>query len=385
MQHVQVPPDFDPWSQDLNFTVPDGQGGWVVVNSNMQVLDQYRYYGFRLAISYGAGFGASLMLFLILVLMTKSERRKSSIFILNAACVFANAIRCLLFSTWVTGEFYNPYTILSQDWSRISSGDFATHITINIFGMLVNALIYVSLSLQVWTVCVTTPSLQRSIIMGVTTSMALVSFGYRFAAVYYNTKLTLAYKDTSSIEGLVSISYMLQAVSIWLFSGVFTYKLGYAIIQRRRLNMPQFGPMQVVFIMGCQTMLIPAIFASLQFAQILPEIVSHVLTVVCIFLPLSAIWAGIVNDQNLASRGPDAHQRLINNNFCDTTSGSTVVEGSAVHDKGRKMSIWSDAKSRDTAGIALTPIAPVRNNTSSNEILIEHDFEVSRQNAADHV
>ena len=123
-EHVQVPSNFDPWRQDLNVTVPDGQGGWVIVTRNMMDLDQYRYYGFRLAISYGAGFGASLMLFLILILMTKHDRRKSLVFVLNATCVFLNAIRCLLFGTWVTGNFYNPYSVLSQDWSHITRGDF---------------------------------------------------------------------------------------------------------------------------------------------------------------------------------------------------------------------------------------------------------------------
>lgn len=263
MEHVQVPPGFDPWRQDLNVIVPDGQGGWAVVTRNMMDLDQYRYYGFRLAISYGAGFGASFMVFLFLILMSKPDRRKSFVFVLNATGVLLNATRCALFGAWVTGNFYNPYSVLSQDWSHITEGDFGVQITTNVLGILVNALIFASLSLQVWIVCVTTPALQRGIIMAITTIMASVSFGYRVAAVYYNIKLTLAYQSEDSIENLVSVSYMLQAVAIWLYSCVFTFKLGYAIFQRRRLNMPQFGPMQVVFIMGCQTMLIPGTFDML--------------------------------------------------------------------------------------------------------------------------
>ena len=262
-EHVQVPPNFDPWRQDLNVTIPDGQGGWVIATRNMVDLDQYRYYGFRLAISYGSGFGASLMLFLVLILMTKPDRRKSFVFVLNTTCVLLNAIRCLLFCAWVTGNFYNPYSVLAQDWSHITQGDFGTQITTNVLGILVNALIFASLSLQVWIACVTTPALQRNIIMAVTTIMASVSFGYRIAAVYYNVKLTLAYQDEDSIEQLVSVSNVLQAVAIWLYSCVFTFKLGCAIMQRRRLNMPQFRPMQVVFIMGCQTMLIPGTFHML--------------------------------------------------------------------------------------------------------------------------
>lgn len=143
----------------------------------------------------------------------------------------------------------------------MTSADFASFITINIFGVIVTILVYMSLSLQVWIVCVTTPPLQRSIIMGTTTVMACIALVFRLAAVYLSTKLTLNALDTDSILVLVAVSYILQAVSIWIFSCVFTYKLGHAIIQRRRLNMPQFGPMQIVFIMGCQTMFVPGTFA----------------------------------------------------------------------------------------------------------------------------
>lgn len=227
----------------------------------MKSLDDYRIYGFRLAISYGTGFGVSLMLLVVLLLLTKAEKRKSFIFFLNAACLLTNAIRCLLFCTWVTGNFYDPYTVLSGNRSRLTSADFASFITINIFGVIVTILVFMSLSLQVWIVCVTTPPLQRSIIMGTTTVMACIALVFRLAAVYLSTKLTLNALDTDSILVLVAVSYILQAVSIWIFSCVFTYKLGHAIIQRRRLNMPQFGPMQIVFIMGCQTMFVPGTFA----------------------------------------------------------------------------------------------------------------------------
>jgi pheromone alpha factor receptor len=264
VQSVQVPPNFDPWNQDLNLTVSDGNGGWVAVAISMKVLNDYRIYGFRLAISYGSGFGVSLMLLIVLLLLTKAEKRKSMIFFLNAACLLTNTIRCLLFCCWVTGNFYDPYTVLASNRGRLTRGDFAFFITSNIFGIIVTALVFMSLSLQVWVVCVTTPPLQRNIIMGTTTVMACVAFGYRLVAVYWNTKLTLEDTGADSILELIAISYVLQNVSIWIFSCVFTGKLGHAIIQRRRLNMPQFGPMQIVFIMGCQTMFAPGTFVHVS-------------------------------------------------------------------------------------------------------------------------
>ncbi|KAH8640566.1 pheromone receptor [Alternaria alternata] len=385
-QSIQVPPNFDPWNQNFTLAVSDGYGEWLAVPVNMKSLDDYRIYGFRLAISYGTGFGVSLMLLVVLLLLTKVEKRKSFIFFLNAACLLTNTIRCLLFCTWVTGNFYDPYTVLSGNRSRLTSADFASFITINIFGVIVTILVFMSLSLQVWIVCVTTPPLQRSIIMGTTTVMACIALGFRLAAVYLSTKLTLNALDTDSILVLIAVSYILQAVSIWMFSCVFTYKLGHAIIQRRRLNMPQFGPMQIVFIMGCQTMFVPAIFASLQFANILPEIVAHVLTMICIFLPFSAIWAGVVNDQNLATRGPDAHQRLIRSDFHDKSAPSTLSESSTVCEKSRQMSSWSDMKSKDYESLITTPTSHIHNKSiDENCIRVDRKFGFSREDATDQV
>ena len=69
-QSIQVPPNFDPWNQNFTLAVPDGYGEWLAVPVNMKSLDDYRIYGFRLAISYGTGFGVSLMLLVVLLLLT---------------------------------------------------------------------------------------------------------------------------------------------------------------------------------------------------------------------------------------------------------------------------------------------------------------------------
>jgi pheromone alpha factor receptor len=127
-------------------------------------------------------------------------------------------------------------------------------------------------------------------------------------------------------------------------------------------------------------------FATLQFADILPEIVPHILTVVCIFLPFSAIWAGVVNDQNLASRGPDAHQRLILNNIHDKSLPSTFSESSTVCGKSRQMSSWSDMKSKDHESFVTIPTSHVRNKSvGENCIRVDRKFGFSLDDAADRV
>jgi pheromone alpha factor receptor len=181
-------PDFDRWTQ--NIYLINGHGDNVTLS--MQAMDAYRLFGFRLAINYGCQVGASIMLLLVLLLLTRAEKRKSYIFVLNASCLFLNAIRCILLCTWVTSSYNNPYTLLVEDYSRITSGDKATQVVQHIITVLVTIMVLVSLCSQVWIVCVTTPPLQRNIIMGVTSTIGCVALGYRIAAVYFDTKTTLA-------------------------------------------------------------------------------------------------------------------------------------------------------------------------------------------------
>ncbi|CAO2651924.1 Nn.00g002070.m01.CDS01 [Neocucurbitaria sp. VM-36] len=375
------PPDFDPWTQPITLYYQDGTNFTI----GMEALNYYRLYGSRLAINYGTQIGASFMLLLVLLLLTRAEKRKSFIFLINALCLTANTIRCILLSCFVTGNMWHLYSQLSGDWSRITTSDLATTVATNTMTLLVTSLIMISLCLQVWVVCVTTMPLQRYAIMAVTSSMACIALGYKAAVIIYNIKQALIFQTMEPYKELVSVSYVVQAVSIWLFSCVFTYKLGYAIIQRRRLNMPQFGPMQIVFIMGCQTMLIPAIFSSLQFQTAIPEFGTQVLTIVCIFLPLSAIWAGVVNDSFTAGSGPDSHQRLIHGEFYRSAQSTTANGSTSAYNKSRGLSVSTYAKGKDIESVATTPSPRGKSHVNDDGIHVDHEFGISHHDAADRV
>jgi pheromone alpha factor receptor len=350
MEAPALPPDFDPWSQSVIVLAQDG----TLLNISMDTFNVYRTYGIRVGINYGTQIGASILLLLVLLLLTRSEKRRSSLFIMNTLCLFCNAIRCILASCFLTGSMSNTYTQLVGDWSRVTTSDLATVIAGNTMHLVVSALVMVSLSLQVRVVCVTTKPSQRFMIMGVTSAMALISIGFKFSAVVISNTATLKFEGVDEQHVLVTGSYATQAAAILLYSCVFTWKLGHAIVQRRRLNMPQFGPLQIIFIMGCQTMVVPGmcllygflletyscssgLLSIMQFSADVagnaPEIGTQILTVVCIFLPLSAIWAGVVNESSLAHRGPDAHRRLLHSDFGRTPSTSAKGDSTTAFSK----------------------------------------------------
>lgn len=129
-----------------------------------------------------------------------------------------------------------------------------------------------------------------------------------------------------------------------------------------------------------------AIFTTLQFANAAPEIVSNVLTVVCIFLPLSAIWAGVANDSNIAYNGPDSHQRLIRGEFYRESASTILSQSSTACDKSRQMSVPTYTKSKDIESAIVTPTSPAYEKSMNGDgIRVDHDFGFSRDNAADRV
>lgn len=57
-----------------------------------------------------------------------------------------------------------------------------------------------------------------------------------------------------------TISKILFAFNICFFTSIFNFKLWIAIRRREALGLPSFGPLQIIFIMGCQTMIVPGEF-----------------------------------------------------------------------------------------------------------------------------
>ncbi|KAF2643879.1 hypothetical protein P280DRAFT_496398 [Massarina eburnea CBS 473.64] len=340
MSNVTVDPNLDRWTQNFTLIGSDGHP----FETNMGDFDFMRKWGIRLAINWASQIGASIILLLVLLLLTKRDRRKSAVFIINALCLVLNCTRLIVQSTWLTTDYYHPYSVVANDYSRVTKIEYGNTVATNCLVVVLIACIMISLSLQVWVVCVTIKPLHRLIIMSVTTFMALVAIGFRFAVSVLINIQSAKNETMSDYINIVNDMYITQAVAVWLYCCVFTFKLGQAIVQRRKMRMDQFGPMQVIFIMGCQTMTIPAIFTSLQFYEEVPELASQGTTIICIFLPLSAIWAGLVaNDASVAVRGPDGHQRLLQGEFYHASTNAsknseknTILSSSTYSSSGKE-------------------------------------------------
>lgn len=295
-------PNFDPYTQNITFYTPEGRQ----VETNLYYIDWFYQYDIRLCINYGTQLGASIVLFVLLLLLTHSDKRGSAVFILNGVALMFNILRLLFELIHFTTGFEKVYPFFSGDYSAVKPSAYGISIVSVVFQTLLVICIMTSLVMQVHVVCATLRRRYRRPLLGLSIIMAIVPIGFRMGFMVENCIAIVKVAYMTDIWWLESATNIVITISICFFCAVFVTKLGYAIRQRRRLGVRDFGPMKVIFVCGCQTMTIPALFAILQYFSSVPELSSNVLTLVTISLPLSSIWAGVVLE---SSRRMDSTRR----------------------------------------------------------------------------
>ena len=350
---------FDPYTQSFTLQASDGTS----FNVSIPDLDYFVSYNNQICINYGAQTGASIILLVVLLLLTKPDKRASPIFIVNVSSLALNIIRNVLQCLYFTGPFTEAYAVFSGDLSRVHTGDYATSVTATVCTLLVLVCVEISLCLQTRVVCITLRQLYRRTIFAASLVVALLAIAFRLAFCIANSIYIVQARVDGPLYPLATAATITETISICCFSAVFVSKLAFALNERRKLGLVQFGPMQIIFIMGCQTLIVPgqqdivqgprieltvilALFSTLQYAVSNPALYSNTLTCVAIFLPLSSLWASASLDSRFqVSKEQNYGNKLIPTSYLSNSIGhpdgritngpfspaNTVDTGSGAH------------------------------------------------------
>lgn len=254
---------FDPFIQNVTFRDAGGFPFEVPVAN----LDLFVQYSVRMSINYAAQFGASVIVLVILFLLTKPKRRKSAVFCLNISALFFNVCRLVSQFVYFTGPWREVYAYFGFDFSRVPRSAYAGSILSVVFSVLLLIAVELSLVLQVQVLCATLRRRYRLTLVGVSYLIALITLAFRVWYAVENCIKIINVSYSTSARWLAKLTNIILAISVCFFCLVFVIKLGYAIALRKRLGLREFGPMKVIFIMGCQTMFIPGTFYFPSFQQ----------------------------------------------------------------------------------------------------------------------
>ncbi|KAF2452967.1 GPCR fungal pheromone mating factor, partial [Lineolata rhizophorae] len=279
----------DPYAQDITIFLPDG----TPIPLTLADVDYWASYGIRICINYASQIGASLVLLAVLLVLTlpQPHKRTSPVFALNALALATNGVRSILQCLYFTGPWYVAYAFFGFDYSGVPARDVGISCAASVLTLVTLGFIEASLVLQVHVVHVTARGLTKYGLLLMTALVAVMAIGFRFALTVLNCEAIVAKAPFDEWRWLAHANNITTTISIFVFSAIFVAKLALAMGDRKRLGMKQYGAMRVIFIMGCQTMVVPAIFSALQYFTDAPELGSQVITIVALFLPLSAIWA----------------------------------------------------------------------------------------------
>ena len=246
---------FDLFHQNLTIIGPDN----TVIIINMDDIHDYMRYAVEVCTNRGSQIGVSVIVLAVLLLVTKAEKRRLPVFILNTLSLLINIPRTILQVVYFTSAWYDSFAYFTGDLSRVPHSAYASTCAADILTLLLVICIEMSLLVQVWTVSTGAAESYRFLVMALSISAALAAVALRFAITIINIRTTLyPFEPTSYlIPTIAPAAQIAAACSIVLFASIFCAKLGYALLRRRRLGLTQFGPMQVIFIMSCQTMAIP--------------------------------------------------------------------------------------------------------------------------------
>ena len=144
---VEVP--HDPFNQTLTLLLEDGTSFQLTT----QDLKELNLYNVQICINYGSQIGATLLLIVVLALITPTDKCRSPIFVVNILALISNFIRSLLQALYFTSTFSIPYAYFTSDYLHVPSVDYANSVAANVFTLLVQICVSISLVMQIRVVC----------------------------------------------------------------------------------------------------------------------------------------------------------------------------------------------------------------------------------------
>ncbi len=249
---------FNAYTQNFTLLMADGVTAFQV---DIPTLDAFVLYNTEVGINYASQIGASIVMLLVVLLVTRDSKRRSPLFIINVISLALSVIRSLLQTLYWVGPFTEAYAYFSGDFSAVPRSAYANSVASIVMTLLLLCTVELSLVLQTKVVCTTLRENYRLTIMALSLTIALLSVGFRFADMVANAMAIVSLETTYSLTWLASAALIMETISIWYFCLIFVSKLGITIYQRKKLGLRQWGPMQIICIMGGCTMVVPCMFS----------------------------------------------------------------------------------------------------------------------------
>lgn len=295
-----------------------------------------------MAIRVGSSSVAAVLFFLLV------KDRKRPIYICNMISLLCLFLHSSLFIQTTANGFSLISTNLTQSYVLVSKNDRNVFAVVSFIQLILVISIEVSLVLQVRSVF-PQKTLYRVLVTCLIVLVAIATTIINLLSVIPN--MVNALHDTIPLfsqsffgRNTMLFSQLSLLISVFITSLVLSGKLLYAFRSRKVLGLRQFGPLEIVFIMAVQTMVLPVIMSVINFtinfttAQGLYVSGFSAFTplLIVLSLPMSALWASTTNPNSNSSSNSASRSlsRIRNSNMHNQNgNGGNDSNGSSSKSK----------------------------------------------------
>ncbi|KAF3909555.1 hypothetical protein AA313_de0205150 [Arthrobotrys entomopaga] len=285
---VQVPPAqlWNPHTNPIIFFYPDGSN----FTFSMEMVDGLRRNQLFTNSVFSVQIGAAVVVLFGMLCITNADKRKTSVFVVNVFNLLVVAIRGILFDNYFMGPLARTYTTFTWDTSDVPESAVIESIVSSILSLLLMIGTQISLLLQIRICYALNPRSKTRILATCGSISALATIAY-FLLGIYTIKMQEKPPDIRITKWAKPLVNSLVALSIVVYSGMFSWRMFQSVRNRRRMGFTGLGSLESLLISGFQCLVFPAIFCIIENFVKFSGSASLAQASVAVLLPMSHLWA----------------------------------------------------------------------------------------------
>ncbi|TQW00129.1 mating-type alpha-pheromone receptor PreB [Cordyceps javanica] len=305
---TDVDPSYDRFAGNVTFFLADHN---TTASVPMPVLNAYYDESLSVTMNYGAQLGACIVMLLVVLALTPSAKLARLASGLHLLALLICIVRTgLLFAYYLTPSSHF-YQVWAADQSEVPRRYWDLSLAGNTLALPLVIVTQAALVNQAWTMIAFWPRAAKYAACVVSGIVVLMTVGTRLAFVIVQNHAIITAIPPISFSWGIHWTVVMGAISIFWFCAVFNVKLISHLVTNRGVlpSATLLTPMEILVITNGVLMVIPAIFAGLEWGKFTNfEAGSLTVTSVVIIMPLGTLAA-----QRISAQGSQSY--LAGNNF----------------------------------------------------------------------
>ncbi|KAM0470914.1 hypothetical protein ACHAPX_009668 [Trichoderma viride] len=282
---------FNPYAQNATIRISPALPA---IHIPLHLIDAFNDETVNIVLNYGAQLGAAIMMLLVVLFTTPPSKFLRTAHLLHLLSLLVCIVRTVLLALYFESPFAHFYAVWSGDYSGVPSWAYRESVAGTVLSMLLVAINDMALINQAWTMVSLWPTATKFVLCAISLLFALLSVAARTAFTVIQCKATYALAPAVQFAWLVHAMVIINICTTLWFCALFNSKIIIHLVTNRGVlpSRRAMSPMEVLVVTNGALMIIPVIFAFIEFRPILNfESSSLTPASISLILPLGSLVA----------------------------------------------------------------------------------------------